>query len=162
MPSLNALSSALISSLGDAFLDSDLDLSAFDFSAMAANDGSFSVEVPAPNPHCHPLTLSTENGEITVGFDSYHTHLGMFGEQSEADTIQEALALIGRILGEESIAYSLWCGEQCKGSWLDAPDAPVRFQDHFFRQAPGDILQVRSWRGTFDREVPVLQEYTGG
>lgn len=162
MPSLNPLSSALASAIGDAFAGGELDFSSFDFGALARDDGSFSVEMPAPNPHCHPLTISTENGEITVGFDSYHAHLGMFGEQSEGETVQEALVLIGRIIGEASIVYSLWCGEQCKGSWLDAPEAPVSFQDHFFRQAPCDILQVRSWCGTFDRDVPVLQEFAGG
>jgi hypothetical protein len=90
------------------------------------------------------LWIRTDAGEITVGFDMWHTHVGAFMGISDAEAIELALADIRSIVAEESLIvvvhrHGKWAGSRLKNA-LNTITA-----------TPGATTNVYSWRGTHDR-----------
>ncbi|MCW0436079.1 hypothetical protein [Xanthomonas sacchari] len=105
------------------------------------------VLVPAP-PEAqtpHGLCITTENAEITIGFDHYHAHLGVISpmpNQIEPD----ALSFIEQIVGEQVAVVSWWEGER----WLDSsqllPNERLSQPEWLVHLGEG-LPRIRSWKG---------------
>ena len=116
--------------------------------------GVLLVEVPSPPSAAekHPLRISTEDDEITVGFDYYHTHLNPYTKDEEAERFREALSFIHDLVSENICVASWWSGEDWRGSTtVDTRSLPVA--PSWAQSA--ERLRVRSWCGTHDRDEPV-------
>jgi hypothetical protein len=107
------------------------------------------VEVPAPGGSDlgSTLLIHTDNNEVTVGFDCYHTH---FFPQVVIPLNGDALDFIESILSEDIAAVSEWEGDTWRGSWT-----LERCEDDDLteEQRPGWRIRVRSWNATRDRDL---------
>jgi hypothetical protein len=92
------------------------------------------------------LRIRTDEGEITIGFDMWHTHVGTFLGISDSEAIELALADIRSIIAEESVIAVVHRDGKWAGSSLeDVCDA--------ITATPGATTNVYSWRGTHDRVI---------
>jgi len=115
-----------------------------------ADDGTpFEVlEVPAPlgSDAAAGLLVSTANGEITVGFDVYHSHFEDWAGEAGA------LDLIQKIVMERVAVVSWWSGGRwCGSSSLDADAQPG--MPSWAASQGVDRIRVRSWRGALNADV---------
>lgn len=120
-------------------------------SGAVGDGGVLVVEVPPP-PEAkvnYGLVITTDNDEVTVGFDHYHSHFDWpvrFDEPTEP-TINP-MAFIAAILAEQIAVASWWEGETWVGSaMLSSGEEPEKF-------APPRAItvRVRSWKGTLNRD----------
>lgn len=111
------------------------------------------VEVPRPlDGGRHGLFITTSEWEISVGFgESFHTRFGAAGDETVGDFYAEAMAFIRDFVAEEVLVATA----HQDGEWLGAWRIDRRRED------PADIavedgveVRVRSWRGTWDRDLP--------
>jgi hypothetical protein len=108
-------------------------------------DFTFAV-IPTPNQNAvDPLWVSTEDDEITIGFDKYHLHLGACQEEEER-IFKESLEIIDQIRNDELVVASWWVGQQFVSSMLCVTDEPS------LKPEEGYTLRIRSWSGSKDRE----------
>ena len=119
-----------------------------------ADDGTpFEVlEGPAPpgSDAAAGLFVSTADGEITVGFDVYHSH---FDDWSGDDG---ALDLIQRIVMERVAIVSWWSGGRwCGSDALDAGEQPG--MPSWAATQGVDRIRVRSWRGALNADVERIE-----
>jgi hypothetical protein len=119
-----------------------------------AEDGSsfLLVEVPAPLEANvdHGLVIDTANGEVTIGFDCYHSHFDAWTGDGQHFGTQAALEFVKQILTERVAIISWWQGEQWQGSaQLEAGKAPESpsWRTDFNR------IRVRSWKGSFNADT---------
>jgi hypothetical protein len=122
---------------------------------MQWHDSYFTITVPSPGSGItQPIYVSTEAGEITVGFDRWHCHLFQFQDDDEEEESSRAVELIEQILGEEIVIVSVMNGDKWGGSSTarrsEAPKAV--FAD---RKYKGSRITVRSWKGTYDQDIPL-------
>lgn len=118
-----------------------------------ADDGTpFQVlEVPAPvgSDAAAGLLVSTDSGEITVGFDVYHARFGDWSGDAGA------LHLIRRIVMERVAVVSWWSGGRwCGSETLETgrqPGMPSWAADQGV-----DRIRVRSWRGALNADLDFL------
>ncbi|HPF70804.1 MAG TPA: hypothetical protein PLQ13_09055 [Candidatus Krumholzibacteria bacterium] len=110
------------------------------------------VEVPCPTDGSrHGLFITTSEWEIAIGFGAdFHTRFGA-GDGGPADFYAEALAFLDDFVEERCAIASARQDGQWLGAWrVDAgpqgPETPV-VED-------GVDLSLRSWRGTWDRDLP--------
>jgi hypothetical protein len=115
-------------------------------------DGSsyFVVEVnpPAVAAVHRGLSIHTDNEEVTVGFDYYHSHFESMlgdGEAGEAGAVE----LVQRIIDERIVVVSWWLDDQWKGS--QQVEAGARPSAEFVTQYT--LIRIRSWNGTFNADV---------
>jgi hypothetical protein len=102
------------------------------------------VQPPKGARAAHPLIIHSDNDEVTVGFDHYHSHF----DWPPADEEAGPLKFIQDILDERLAVLSFWDGEQWKGSYVLSAGA-----DKSKHGAPGaDRAIVRSWKGSLDAE----------
>lgn len=104
------------------------------------------VEVPAPDSAdlASPLTIHTDNGEVTVDFDYYHEHFGWPPEREPATSWESPMALIASILDEGLATASGWDHEEWLGSWLvEQGQDPLAQSTSLMTW-----VRVRSWRGS--------------
>jgi hypothetical protein len=118
--------------------------------AMARNDPDgnwyLSLEVESPASGA-PLEIVTENDEVTVFYDAFHSHYGWPpGEQSWDDPF----AMIEGILSERYAVASYWNGKDWCGSDLLEGSA-----DPDMDRIPDKATTARicSWRGTHNRQM---------
>ncbi len=110
------------------------------------------VEVPSPESAdlAHPLYITTENSEVTVGIDYYHSHFDEFEEQSRDSESPDALNFIDGVISEEICLCSWWDDDQWRGSSqcriAESPEA-------LGISGPFNKLRIRSWRGSYDRDT---------
>jgi hypothetical protein len=113
-------------------------------------ESSLVIDVPAPpeSGAAHGLCITTEDEEITVGFDSYHTHYDVL---CPCDDPAEPAALdfIEGLLSERIAVVSWWQG----GRWLSSEQLhagdPLRLPQ--WADVSGQVeAHVRSWRGTLN------------
>lgn len=112
------------------------------------DSGTVRFKVPRPDTDQF-LWIDTGDGEVTIGFDAWHTHESPWLEdpESDADTsvAQRSADLIEQILNEDVVVVVVksqegrWAGSEL----VDATKklSPIR----------GHVVQVFSWLGTHDR-----------
>ncbi len=112
--------------------------------------GAYMVEVESPNENASAsLWISTQDEEITVGFDAFHSHFETWHFESEVVAFSEALALAKDIVTEKQVVASWWKDEKWSGSQLIARGEEVNRSE----RTPADTcLRIRSWTGKYDRE----------
>jgi hypothetical protein len=109
--------------------------------------GTLVVEVPPPPPGTGPLWIDTGNGEITVAFADWHSHYGSLTGADDEQATRDALDAIHEIIDERLLSVAAMEGGRWRRSWSVAPGEPVETRH-------GDTTRVRSWRGTYDAELP--------
>lgn len=115
-----------------------------------------SVPPPSGADLSGPLEIESVGSEITVCFDHAHLHLHWPSSAvGEAGTFwSDPLEVVDAILAERLVAVSGWSGGKLRvGSLRETRAAmeplPVSKLQH---------LRVRSWRGTFDHDEPLLDD----
>jgi hypothetical protein len=103
------------------------------------------VEVPQEGTDRF-LYLSTANGEITMGFDYWHTHVGPFLGLNIEESVAQAMTTIESFMNEETVVTV--CRRD--GVWirsgldhLAAPSEPM----------PNSTTEFFSWRRTHDKAI---------
>ncbi len=106
------------------------------------------VEVPPPAGADGdlPLSIFTDNEEVTVVFDCFHTHYGW-----PDASFEDPLVLVHQILNEEISVASVWTGDEWRGSELIQPGALPEPEEW---SPPITRVRVRSWKGTDNRDLP--------
>jgi len=112
------------------------------------------IEV-APPPQAmveHGLVIDTSNEEVTVGFDSYHSHFDDWVGDGEQFGTKAAIEFIKQILSERTAVVSWWQGEEWRGSaQLEAgAHSPV---PNWASAGQYDRVRIRSWRGTLNADT---------
>ena len=107
-------------------------------------------ELAAPNARASaPLWITTEDDEITVGFDAFHTHFAACdGSTSEEQSFTGAISLARDIIAERALVASWWLEEEWSGSQL----VEVGYFPERPQYVAGEaIARVRSWTGLRDK-----------
>lgn len=112
--------------------------------------GAYLVEVKSPNEDASAsLWISTEDEEITVGFDAFHSHFETWHFESEELAFREAIALTRGIIAEKFLVASWWRDGKWSGSQLIELGEEVKRGERI----PADAcLRIRSWTGKYDSE----------
>ena len=112
------------------------------------------IEVPPPPQAMveHGLVIDTSNDEITVGFDSYHSHFDDWVGDGEQFGTQAAIEFIKQIIFERTAVVSWWQGKEWRGSaQLEAGAKPAA--PSWAAQEQYDRVCIRSWFGTFNADT---------
>ena len=111
------------------------------------------VEVPRPvGDGRHGLFITTSEWEIAVGFgENFHTRFGVSGGKEADDFRSRALDFIRDFVAERLVLVTAHEGGQWLGAWIEPPGQPKL---QLSELAPGESLRIRSWRGTWDRDLP--------
>lgn len=110
------------------------------------------VEVPRPvDGSGHGLFITTSEWEISVGFgESFHTRFGADAEPADVDFYEAALRFIRDFVAEDVVVATA----REHGEWLGAWKVDRRHEDlDALTVEEGADLAVRSWRGTYDRDI---------
>ena len=118
-----------------------------------AEDGAeyLVIEVPPPPQAMveHGLVIDTSNEEITVGFDSYHSHFDDWVGDGEQFGTEAVIEFIKQIISERTAVVSWWQGEEWRGSaQLEAGTKSAA--PSWAAQGQYDRVRIRSWLGTFN------------
>ncbi|MCC7412608.1 MAG: hypothetical protein IT495_13395 [Gammaproteobacteria bacterium] len=119
------------------------------------DDGSsyfvLQIDPPAQAAVEHGLLVHTDNDEVTVGFDFYHSHFDSMVGDGEHFGTTAAVALVRQIVSERVAVVSWWLGESWAGSsQIEAGAQPsAKFVKDYSR------IRVRSWKGTFNADIGV-------
>lgn len=112
--------------------------------ASDAGEGS-AIELVVPQPGTdRSLRIDTDDEEITIGFDMWHTHIGVFMGISYAEAIEMAIADIRSIISEQSVITVAHRNGKWAGSSMEDASEVIAAE-------PGMTIAVYSWRGTLDR-----------
>ena len=119
------------------------------------DEGALLVEISPPETAVRrelrgPLRISTDEQQITVGFDVYHTHFNRYAAELEAEAFADALAFLEDLLAERIAVASWWDCDEWRGSTTVATGAELSTPE-WARAAKA--VRVRSWRGTYDQDV---------
>lgn len=121
-----------------------------------ADDGSsyfvLRVDPPPESKAQHPLHIDTSNGEVTVGFDSYHSHYDQWtSDDGKTFGYDAAFDFVKKLLSEEVGVVSWWKDDTWLGSaQFKAGETPSPVFARAYTRAC-----MRSWRGTYSRDVVV-------
>lgn len=109
------------------------------------------VEVPSPFPQegSPKLIVYTEDSEVTVSYDSYHSHFNW--PPDDPDITLNPLTFIAAILNEEVAAVSGWNDGKWAGSWLHIKGEPIATPE---KMSVMKTIRVRSWLGTLNQDLP--------
>ncbi len=114
------------------------------------------LEVTIPDPsgvtHEHPLEISTWGEEITVSFDSFHTHFAWPDGYDGSDSRLRVMDFIQALMKEDIIIASVWTEDRMRLSSTARPQDLAKFADV---PAGDHELRIASWRGTYNRRLPV-------
>jgi hypothetical protein len=111
--------------------------------AKNLQDGPFEVSVPQPGADRY-LLISTQDDEITIGYDYWHDHLGSFLGLSDKEVIDQGMEEIRAIIEEDLVVMISFRDDKWVQSMHWRPATPVITE-------PGGTTQLRSWLGTYDR-----------
>ena len=116
------------------------------------DEGSLLVEISPAQPRDikQSLHISTDGEEITVGFDSYHSHFNRYADEEEAEAFAEALAFIADIVAEQIAVISWWNGDESCGSTSFATDTDIGTPSWIHN---AKTARIRSWKGTYDKDI---------
>jgi len=110
------------------------------------------VEVPRPvDGSRNGLFITTSEWEISVGFgESFHTRFGADGAAPDRDVYAAALEFIRDFVDENVVLATA----RQDGEWLGAWGIDRRREDpDEVAVDPGVAVEIRSWRGTWDRDL---------
>ncbi|HOX25005.1 MAG TPA: hypothetical protein PLL30_04495 [Candidatus Krumholzibacteria bacterium] len=111
------------------------------------------VEVPRPvGDGRNGLFITTSEWEVSVGFgENFHARFGVNGQPGEDDFRRRALDFIREFVAESLVLVTASEGDQWLGAWtVRVENGSVPPQD----KEAGVTLRIRSWKGTWDRDVP--------
>lgn len=110
------------------------------------NEGTYLyVEIQAPTAAntVHGLCISTDNDEVTVSFDFYHSHFEHWAVREAGFEYEAALPFVQALLSESVAVASWWQGEQwCGSCQVEAGEQPELTVVREFNR-----IRVRSWLG---------------
>lgn len=114
-----------------------------------SNEGFLEVKVPAPVAGPTPvgeddfLWIDTD-GEITVGFDAFHTHFDSFADSSQDEEFARAIEFVRDLVEEKICVVFVRRGDEWRGSTTCEPgqEPDLSSFSHF------DTLHIRSWKGS--------------
>ena len=120
------------------------------------SDEALFVEVPAPSNDEINLWLSTQDGQITVGFGKYyHTHFVTYPPSNDATVFTRALQFVTDFLNEKMVLAVAMSGAQPGVSWTVQTGGEITYPDLHGTQLRHDRIGVFSWQSTHDREIAV-------
>jgi hypothetical protein len=96
----------------------------------------------------HPLLITTNDEEVTIGLDYYHCHFSDF--TGSGDPALDGLAFLRAVVSDDVAVVSWWNGETWVGSSLLKRDNELNPMPH---NPPFDCVRIRSWRGTRNRDL---------
>jgi len=110
------------------------------------------VEVPRPaGDSRHGLFITTSEWEVSVGFgENFHTRFGVSGQDEDGDFHSRALAFIRDFVEERLVLVTAFEEDQWLGAWtvrIDGDSLPEQEREE------GVVLRIRSWKGTWDRDL---------
>ena len=100
----------------------------------------------------HGLVIDTSNDEITVGFDSYHSHFDDWVGDGEHFGTAAAIEFIKQIVSELTAVISWWQGRQWRGSAQLEPGANSVVPS-WATEGQYDRVRIRSWRGSLNADT---------
>jgi len=110
------------------------------------DSGVLVIEVPSPNHSALTgLLIDTDNEEVTVGFDMFHTHF--FMEEEDEKNFEQALDFIDGLLREEYVVLVYMQADKWTGSRCSSLEGPWPLPEK------GQRRYIRSWLGTYDAEM---------
>jgi hypothetical protein len=123
--------------------------------AEQRDDGTsyFVLQIPAPTEAAvdHGLLIHTDNVEVTVGFDFYHSHFDSAVGDGEHFGTAAAVEFVRQILTERVAVVSWWLNDEWRGSsQLEGGAQPG---DPLVQ--PYNRVRVRSWKGSFNADTRV-------
>jgi hypothetical protein len=151
----------------------------------AVASGTLLIELDPPSKNVEVgLWISTDDEEVTVGFDYYHGHFDPWIGASESLSFDKACEFIVRILADQALAVSWWIDDVLAGGKWVNPGDDFRpnlehqienfnkimddmltgdtwvnpgddFRPHFLHQIEFNKIRVRSWSGAHDRDIKV-------
>ncbi len=110
------------------------------------------VEVPRPvDGSSHGLFITTSEWEVSVGFgESFHTRFGAGNDAASQNFYEEAMKFLEDFVAERIVLATAYQDQEWLGAWkIDL--ARESLDD--VRPDPGEVVKIRSWRGSHDREV---------
>jgi len=110
------------------------------------------VEVPRPAVDGkNGLFITTSEWEVSVGFgENFHTRFGVSGQDQADDFHGRALCFIRDFVEEKLALVTAFEDDQWLGAWtVRITDEGVPEQE----REDGVVLRVRSWKGTWDRDL---------
>ncbi len=110
------------------------------------------VEVPRPvDGSSHGLFITTSEWEVSVGFgESFHTRFGTSGDPGELNFLDEAIEFLKDFVDESIVIATASENNEWLGGWkIDRRKQEIDVLDF----DPGVLVKIRSWQGTFDREL---------
>ena len=118
------------------------------------SDGALFVEVPAPSAAEINLWLSTQDGQITVGFGKYyHAHFATYPPATDAVVFASALHFATDFLNEQLVLAVAMFGTRPGVSWTVPTGGDVKYPDLHRTHLSFDRICVFSWHSTHDREI---------
>ena len=110
------------------------------------------VEVPRPRDGSpNGLFITTSEWEVSVGFgENFHTRFGISGEPDSRDFYQEAIRFLQDFLDEQVVVATAYQDKEWLGAWKI--DLRKESLDEVAVEE-GVTLKIRSWLGTYDREL---------
>ncbi len=116
--------------------------------ASQSGGGSLLVEFsPPPTREHHQLWVSTDGGEVTIGFGMFHTHFDWPSYEDDGEYWEDPLDFLRKLM-EDNVLIEDWTRE---GKWSGSSTL-VRGEDPDTEGMESDhIVYVRSWSGKLDR-----------
>ena len=110
------------------------------------------VEVPRPTDgSSHGLFITTSEWEISIGYgESFHTRFGTNGDEGSTSFYDDAMAFLEGFVAEKIVVAVAFEGGEWLGSWRI--DLECESLDDV-TPGPGETVHIRSWRGTWDRDL---------
>ena len=119
------------------------------------DDGSssFVLEISPPVEAAveHGLVVYTDNEEITVGLDFYHSHFDSMVGDGEHFGTTAAVEFVRQVVGERLAVVSWWLNEE----WVGSAQIEAGTQPDAQFMKPYNRIRVRSWKGTFNADICV-------
>lgn len=120
-------------------------------------EGCLVVELtpPAASKMDYSLCIETDTDEVTVFLEHYHRHFYWPPEESDPAEIDgDPVGLTRAILDEAAVVASWWNDAEWVGSAILRSNDPLKKPDYF---APASRVRVRSWNGTFSKDIVVRE-----
>jgi len=123
---------------------------------VTENSGNIAIEIKVPQDSTKRfLYLATTDGEITIGFDQWHTHVGPFLGISLEESVATALNMIEDFLREETVVLILERNGVRIESGLHYRAAPSS-------RVPDATTKVFSWKRTYDETIEAVSKQQPG
>jgi hypothetical protein len=112
-------------------------------------EGNFLVvklDPPVESRSSRPLAIYTNNDEVTVEFDVYHSHFYWPGDD---EFFGNPIKFVDDIIDERLIVVSFWAGEKWAGSRTMV--ATQRLEDLDI-PSTASVAKLRSWKGRYSTD----------